>query len=169
VRRSLLALALVSGLLPGVVLKAFAQEAGVHSEVDARKIGIEDVVHWSLSLDGPAAQVEEGIAVPPLKNLKVVGGPSVSTQISLVGGRMTQRKVYTWVLQPQAAGPAEIGAVKLKVGSGEVTAPAISIEVGAGSQRPQPQRRGASPFGADPFEDFFEPQRARAPQGKLFG
>ncbi|HEY6546511.1 MAG TPA: BatD family protein, partial [Vicinamibacteria bacterium] len=151
-------------VLPGAAL---AQEPGVHSDVDARRIGVEDVVQWSLRLEGAAVQAEGEIAVPPLKNLKVVGGPSVSTQISLVNGRMSQTKTYTWVMQPLAAGAAEIGALKLKLPSGEATAPAIAIEVGAGSLRPRTRPRATSPFGADPFGDMLEPQRART-GGKLF-
>ena len=64
----------------------------VRSEVDARKIGVQDVVQWSLILEGANLRLEEDIAVPPLKNLKVVGGPSVSTQVSLVNGRMSQTR-----------------------------------------------------------------------------
>lgn len=156
-------------LLLTLARAALAQDQGVRSDVDARRIGVEDVVQWSLRLEGPAAQAEGEIVVPPLKNLKVVGGPSVSTQISLVNGRMSQSKVYTWVMQPLATGAAEIGALKLKLPSGEVTAPAIAIEVGAGSLRPRARpQRGATPFGADPFPDpLFEPQRVRS-GGKLF-
>jgi hypothetical protein len=149
-----------------------AQEAAVRSEVDARKIGLEDLVQWSLTLEGPALRLEEEVSVPPLKNLKVVGGPSVSTQISLVNSRMSQQKVYTWILQPTATGTAEIGTVRVKFVGGEATAAAITVEVGPGSVRGKAAPRGTSPFGPDPFgpdpfEDMFGPRRKGA-EGKLF-
>jgi hypothetical protein len=156
----LVALVAASRLVP-------AEEPTVRSDVDARKIGLEDVVQWSLTLEGSAMQVEEQVGVPPLKNLKVVGGPSVSTQVTLVNNRMSQRKVYTWVLQPTAAGTAEIGAVRVKHAGGETEAPPITIEVGPGSLRPRPPPRPASPFGPDPFEEMFGPRRPRV-EGKLF-
>ena len=156
------------GLLLILGSPALAQDQGVRSEVDARRIGVEDVVQWHVRLEGDAAQAAGEIAVPPLKNLKVVGGPSLSTQISLVNGRMSQSKVYTWVMQPLAAGPAEIGALKLKLPGGEGTAPAIGIEVVAGSLGPRGRlQRGTNPLGADPFADMFEAPRARS-AGKLF-
>ncbi len=64
------------------------------------------------------------------------------------------------MLQPHAVGKAEIGALR----AGDQSAPAIPIEVVAGSIRAaEPQRSdpfGADPF-ADPFEDFFGRRRAR--------
>ena len=149
-----------------------AQEPAVSSEVDSRKVGVEDLVQWRLTLEGAALRLEEEVAVPPLKNVKVVGGPSVSTQISLVNAQMSQKKVYTWVLRPTATGTAEIGAVTVKHAGGLATAPAITLEVVAGSLHGRPGARpgGAprDPFGSDPFEDMFGPRRGRSVEGKLF-
>jgi BatD DUF11 like domain len=160
-----LALAAVSDVL--------AQGAAVHSEVEARKVGVEDVVEWSLVLEGPAAQLSEEVAVPPLKNLKVVGGPAVSTQISIVNAQSSQKKTYTWVLQPLATGTAEIGAVRVKFVGGEATAPAVTIEVSPGRLKPRAGARtqspfGPDPFGADPFEDLLGSRRRPSAEGKLF-
>ncbi|HVQ30847.1 MAG TPA: BatD family protein [Vicinamibacteria bacterium] len=166
-----LALAVLAlGLCP---LFAAAEETTVRSEVDARRIGVLDLVQWNLVLEGGNLRLEEDVAVPPLKNLKVVGGPSVSTQVSLVNGRMAQRKVYTWTLKPVAVGPAEVGAVRLKHAGGEATAPAVAVEVAAGHLRPDEPARPTSPFGPDPFgpsplEEMFGGHRGRAVEGKLF-
>jgi hypothetical protein len=97
-----------------------------------------------------------------------VGGPSQSTQVSIVNGRMSQFRSLTWVLQPRAVGRAEVGAVTV----GDQTAPAIAIEVVAGSARPREERRSTSPFaldpfGRDPFEDFFGGRRERRGEPKL--
>ena len=150
-----------------------AEDLTVQSAVDARRVGVQDVVEWSLVLEGGTMRLEGDVAVPPLKNLKVVGGPSVSTQVSLVNGRMSQKKVYTWILKPLAVGPAEVGAVQLKYAGGEATAPAVALEVAAGHLRPEePARRanpsGADPFGPSPFEDMFGGHRGRNVEGKLF-
>jgi hypothetical protein len=106
--------------------------------------------------------------MPSLENLTVVGGPYQSTQVSIVNGRMTQTRSWTYALQPRAEGPAVIGPVT----AGEETAPAIRIEVVAGSIRPQePARRadpfGRDPFGTDPFEDFFGRRRQPRTEPKV--
>jgi hypothetical protein len=150
-----------------------AQEPSVHSEVDARRIGVEDVVQWSLVLEGGDMRLEQEVAVPALKNLKVVGGPSVSTQVSLVNGRMSQTKAYVWMLKPLAVGPAEIGAVQVKFTGGEATAPAITLEVAAGHVRSREPAVpggpfGPDPFGANPLEEMFGGRRARGAEGKIF-
>ena len=126
----------------------------LRTEVDARKIGVEDQVQLTITVEGSGAP--DGIELPPLVNLEVVAGPSQSTQVSIVNGRMSQSRSTIYVLQPRAAGKAEIGALRL----GDQAAPAIPIEVVAGSARP-PQRQRQDPFGMDPFGDPFQEMLGR--------
>jgi hypothetical protein len=140
------ALALVPALAPA--------QFTVRSEVDARKIGIQDQVQLTITVEGSGAPEE--IALPPLTNLDVVGGPFQSTQVSIVNGRMSQSRSYTYVLQPRGPGKAEVGSVR----AGDQAAPAISIEVVAGSVRPPAPQR-PDPFAMDPFGDPFEEMLGR--------
>ncbi|HKC13786.1 MAG TPA: BatD family protein, partial [Vicinamibacteria bacterium] len=98
----------------------------VRSEVDARKVGIDDQVELTITVDG---QLQEEVALPSLRNLQVAGGPGVSTQFSSVNGVTSQSKTYTYVLQPVMVGKAEVGPVRARLAAGERTAPPISIEV----------------------------------------
>jgi hypothetical protein len=136
----------------------------VRSEVDARKIGVRDQVQLTITVEGSGAPDE--ITLPALTNLEVVGGPFQSTQVSIVNGRMSQSRSYTYALQPRGVGKAEVGVVR----AGDQAAPAIPIEVVAGSARPPaPQRQdpfGMDPFG-DPFEEMLGRRRARGPAPKL--
>ncbi len=147
-------------LAPAAVSAAFT----VRSEVDARKVGVQDQVQLTITIEGTGAPDE--VDLPPLVNLDAVSGPMQSSQFSIVNGRMSQSRTYTFVLQPRAAGKAEVGAVHV----GDQVAPAIPIEVVAGSvrppARPRPDPFGADPFG-DPFEEFFGRSRGRAPAPKL--
>ena len=137
-------------LVPAAAQAAFT----LRSEVDARKIGVEDQLQLTITVEGSGAPDE--IPLPALTNLEVVGGPSQSTQVSIVNGRMSQSRSFTWALQPRAAGKAEVGVVR----AGDQAAPAIPIEVVAGSLRErEPQRR--DPFGTDPFGDPFEEMLGR--------
>jgi len=143
---------------------ALAQSGSVRTEVDARKIGTDDVATLSIVLEGDAASLDA--ALPSLKNLRIVGGPSTSTQISFVNGSMSRQKMLSFVLRAEKPGAAEVGAVSLQ--GYPPTAP-ISIEVVQGAIRPAQQPQ--DPFGGrDPFEEIFGRPRRPQPQsqGKLF-
>jgi hypothetical protein len=141
-----------------VLLPAYAAAFTVRSEVDARKLGVLDRVQLTITIEGSDAP--EQVPLPALSNLQLVGGPFQSTQVSIVNGRMSQSRSFSYVLQPRAVGKAEIGALQ----AGDQSAPAIPLEVVPGSIREaEPQRSdpsGADPF-ADPFEDFFGRRRSR--------
>jgi len=157
--RALLA-ALLLLLLPAAARAQFT----LRSEVDARKVGLQDQVQLTLTVEGSGAPDE--IPLPPLVNLDVVAGPFQSSQVSIVNGRMSQSRSLSYVLQPKAVGKAEVGAVH----AGGQSAPAVAIEVVAGQVRQrEPQRQdalGRDPFG-DPLEDFFGRRRGRAEAPRL--
>jgi hypothetical protein len=160
VKRALMALALV------LAARSLPAESSVRAEVDARKIGVEDQVELSLVLEGDTNLAQEP-ALPALRGLRLAGGPSVSTQLSFVNGAVSQRRVYTWVLQPRAAGKAEIGAFTVKLAGGDQSTTPIPIEVVAGSVRPaQPRANPIDPFGQDPFGGMLG-RRQRGPAPKV--
>jgi hypothetical protein len=162
-RRSLIAPALVLAL--SLARSLFAQEASVRAEVDATKVGVDDQVQLTITVEGRSAELAEEIVLPPLKNLRRAGGPFTQTQVSIVNGAMSQSRSYTYVLQPLAPGPAEIGAAHVKLTSGEKTTAPIAIEVVKGSVRPAPAQP-ANPFdedfGEDPFASIFGSRRPQA-------
>jgi hypothetical protein len=157
---------LLNALVP---LPAAAQSGSVRTEVDARRIGVDDAVTLSIVLDGDAASLDAGL--PTLKNLKLVAGPSTSTQISFVNGSMSRQKILSYVLRGEKPGPAEISAISVQ---GFAPTSPIPIDVVAGSVRPAqaPQDPfGRDPFGGrDPFEEIFGRPQRRQPlnEGKLF-
>jgi hypothetical protein len=119
----------------------------VRSEVDATRIGVEDQVQLTISLEG--SEAPDTVALPAFTNLVVAGS-------------------WTYVLRPQGEGEAVVGPIT----AGEETAPAITIEVVAGSVRPHPPPRrrdrfGLDPFGRDPLEDIFGRRRGRPAEPKV--
>jgi BatD DUF11 like domain len=150
------ALASASVLVLGVAPLA---ADSIRSEVDARRVGVADMIELTLTVEG---QLLEEVPLPPLTNARVVSGPSVSTQVSILNGQMTQSRTWTWVLKPGSAGKAEVGPARAKFASGEQSAPAIPIEVVAGSVKPSRPSRRTNPF-TDPFGamDPFEGMRGR--------
>jgi hypothetical protein len=147
----------------GSTARSSMAEGVVHSEVDARRIGLEDQVQLTITVEGSA--LPDQVALPALTNLALVGGPSVSTQMSFVNGQMSQARSWIYVLKPLAVGHAEVGAAKVRFDSGEARAPAIPIEVAAGSVKPTPApRRPIDVFDEDPFADLFGSGRAVEPR-----
>ncbi len=145
-------------------------ETTVRAEVHAGKLGVDDELQLTLTIEGEANLAQE-VAVPALRNLRVAGGPFLSTQVSIVNGAMSQQRVYTWVLQPAAVGKAEIGSFTVKLAGGDKTTEPIAVDVVAGSIFPTPQRRRADPFdpfgGEDPFERLLGGRRERRPAPKV--
>lgn len=145
-----------------------AQSGSVRTEVDAHKIGVDDTLTLSIILEGEAANLD--VSIPQLKNLKVVGAPSTSTQMSFVNGSVSRQKIFSFPLRPEKVGPAEIGSV---TAAGHPPTSPIAIEVVAGAIRPvqaQQDPFGRDPFGGrDPFEEIFGRAQRRQPvnQGKL--
>ena len=132
----------------------------VRAEVDATRIGVEDQVQLTITVEGGSGEV----ALPPLQNLRRVGGPFESTQVSIVNGAMSQSKSWTFVLQPTAAGKAEVGAAHVRTDGGEKATAPISLDVVAGSVRPR-QSQPTNPFdeeGDDPFASLLGSRRQRA-------
>ncbi len=149
---------LAIALLAGLAATDLDAE-GIRSEVDARRVGVEDEVELTVTVEGRAL---DEVPLPPLTNLKVVAGPSASTQVSIVNGQMSQSRTWTWVLRPAAAGKAEVGPARARFGGGEQTAPAIAIEVVPGRVKPARPSSRVDPFG-DPFggQNPFESMRGR--------
>ncbi len=160
----------VLALAVGVSLLASTLAAeGVRSEVDARRVGVEDEVELTVTVEGRSP---DEVPLPPLTNLKVVGGPSSSTQVSIVNGQMSQSRTWTWVLKPAAVGKAEVGPARARVGGGEETAPAIAIEVVPGRVKPARPSRRVDPFGdpfagLDPLESMRGRRRERASEPQI--
>jgi hypothetical protein len=165
-RRSVAALALLSLTALGAPARA---DLSIRSSVDADKIGVEDQVHLTITLAGD--QIPGQVPMPTLTNLEHVGSPMTSSQVSFMNGAVTRTQSYTFVLQPRAPGRAEIGAIRVMVGTKEYVAPAIPIEVAAGSVKPKATAPPdpMDPFGGeDPLDSMFRRGRGRGPEPKVF-
>jgi hypothetical protein len=166
--RALLAAAAALAALAAPVQAQFT----VHTEVDATKIGLEDQIQLTVTVSGSALPDEA--PTPTLSNLRVAAGPSVASQNSFTMGpggmRAESSLVYTYVLQPIKLGHAEVGALKMTNGSVTQSAPAIPIDVVAGSVAPKtPPPDPYDPFGGeDPFDSVLRGRRAPGGEPKIF-
>ena len=123
---------------------AFGQRVTVEATVNARRIGIEDVLELTVSVNG-------GNGTPRFPRIDGfrVSGPSTSSRFSIVNGRTSSTSSFTYQLVPQSEGTFTILAIPVDVeGRTYETAP-LRIEVVAGSVVPRrPRSRGFDPFGS---------------------
>ena len=135
-------------LLVGLVVLsaglAFGQRVTVEATVNARRIGTEDVLELTVSVNG-------GNGTPRFPSIDGfrVSGPSTSSRFSIVNGRTSSTSSFTYQLVPQSEGTFTIPAIPVDVdGRTYETAP-IRVEVVAGSVMPRrPRSRGFDPFGS---------------------
>jgi hypothetical protein len=102
-----------------VVLMAVALRALAKNEmtVDARTIRTNDTVTITIALEGPFAAINEPHV--PLRNLRFLGEPSVSSEFAWINGAVSRRKTFRYVVRPAAPGPAQVGPIVLNSDDGQ--------------------------------------------------
>lgn len=129
-----------------LVALALATSTALASDlsVDRRTVPIDDTVTITLKLDGDAAEAEPGAL--PVKNLEIIGEPSVSSEFSWINGAVSRRKTLRYTARPVGPGPALVGPLVLKTSGGEERLAPVSLQVvpdeATGSNDPQTVLRG---------------------------
>jgi hypothetical protein len=96
--------------------------------VDSRTLQSTDLLTITLSLEGPFASIDEPDV--PLRNLRRVGDPWVSSEFAWINGQTVRRKVYRFRARPIEAGPAMVGPLQLNAPDGQRdTLAAIEVQV----------------------------------------
>ena len=112
-----------------------------------------------------------GLGSPSFPDFDLLGGPSQSTNMSIVNGAMSQSVSFTYYLRAKKEGTFTIKPAKIKVNGVEIESNNLTITVTkadpAAAQRRQQQQRQQmfDPF-ADPF-GFPEDNSANQPQEKI--
>ncbi|MBK6909878.1 MAG: protein BatD [bacterium] len=87
-----------------------------------------EMVEVTIAVEGAAT----GVPTPQLSdvtNLDLVGGPSTSTQTSIVNGRVTSQKSYTYFFRAKAAGTAIVGPISLNIKGKPYTTSPLSLTI----------------------------------------
>ncbi len=134
-------------------------EPHVEVSVSRPNAALDEPVRLTYSFSGPGVLNDLRAPSPlPLKNLKVVGGPMTSTQISFNNFSRSQLVTVTYFVQGLEVGSAEVETSVWTIGGKPVRARGLGLEIGPA--------RGAAPGGPDPQEDLFNrfgiPRRPRA-------
>jgi hypothetical protein len=122
--------------------------------VDSRSVQTNDLLTITVSLEGEFAEVDD--VNVPLRNLKRVGDPWVSSEFAWINGQVVRRKVFRIRATPLAAGPAQVGPLVLNAPDGQRdTLAAIVVQVApdraSGSNDPAVVLREMQASGRDPM------------------
>lgn len=109
-----------------------------------------DPVQLVVRVEGAALNDVTAPHLPPLKNLRIVNGPSTSSQFAWVNGQASASAALTWVLLPEGPGTAEVPPIQVRVGTTTYRTEPIRLQVGKGQTGP---RTGGAPGSrAQPLE-----------------
>ncbi len=117
------------------------QEIEVESYVDKTKIGISDLVKYTIEISGEKVGNISTPKIPKILNFENLGSStSSSSSYSIVNGKMTSSvtKSYTYTLRPQKIGDHIIPPITIKVKDRSFTTDPIHIKVSEGSTQPAP-------------------------------
>jgi hypothetical protein len=137
-----------------VVLLFSLPAAANELRVDTRSLQTNDLLTITVTVEGSFASLDE-VAIP-LRNLRVVGEPWVSSEFAWVNGEVVRRKVFRHRARPIDAGPAQVGPLVLDAPDGQRdTLPAIAVQVLpdriSGSNDAEVVLRGLVASGRDPL------------------
>jgi BatD DUF11 like domain len=144
---------------------SLAQDVSVTAEVSPNPAGVDDEVTLTISVSGAGGGGERP-QFPKISGLKLVGGPSVSTQFQLVNGQASSSQSFTYVLLPEKEGIVKVPPIPVRVGAKSYQTEEITLRVvkESTSQDQRPRRR--SPFSVfdDMGLDEDSPLRDRTPR-----
>jgi len=95
---------------------------------------VGEVIEITVAVDGAATGVPSP-QLGQLVNLELVGGPSTSTQTSIVNGRVSSQKSYTYYFKGRTEGPASFGEMKIAVKGAVYTSRPIQLTILPAGQR----------------------------------
>jgi hypothetical protein len=121
-----------------------SQETNITASVDSTEIGDQDQLQLIVEVSGKGSGKVKGIAIPPLKNLAVVAGPSVSTRFQWINGVSSSSKNFTYVLIPREVGEALIPPITVTLDGKKYETKPLKIKVTQGTRQRKPEKKRPS-------------------------
>ena len=144
---------------------ALAQDVSVTAELSPNPAGVDEEVTLTISVSG-ADGGSERPQLPKISGLKLVGGPSVSTQFQLINGQASSSQSFTYVLLPEKEGVVKVPPIAVRVGAKRYQTEEITLRVVKESSGQDHRPRRRSPFSVfdDMGLDEDSPLRDRTPR-----
>ncbi len=125
--RKLILLGMVC-LMGITIIKAQKANLTLSIDKDTIRMGETVIVEYSLeNLTGNFVQ-------PDFSGLQLISGPNTSSSFSMINGKVTQSKSYSYVLRPSREGSATIGPAMVKSEDGELSSDEVEVYVLSSTQ-----------------------------------
>lgn len=105
---------------------SIGQDVRFYAETNSRSVPVDGYFEVHFKVDNAAS---DKIVPPDFQGFTVLGGPSYSSQTSIINGSVTRSSSVTYVLQPKSIGIVQIGQATATINGKKYTSQAISIEV----------------------------------------
>lgn len=105
---------------------AISQDVRFYAETDSRTIPLDGYFEVHFKVENAAS---DKIVPPDFHGFIVLGGPSYSSQTSIVNGSVSRSSSVTYILQPHNTGTFQIGPATATVNGKKYTSQAVTIEV----------------------------------------
>jgi hypothetical protein len=133
-----------------------AQEIEFQVMPAASKVGTQDAFEVRYVIKN--ANRAQSFSLNELRDVQVVGGPSQSSNMSIMNGERSVSLEITYVFKAKRKGNIVLPVGIISIDGREYKSNAVAISVIEGTVRTQPQRRSRNPFDdpffdQDPFED----------------
>ena len=121
--------------------QGFAAEFQFNAYVDKNEVPLEGYFKYTVELSGPVGSMPSP-QMPDFSDFYILTGPSESTNIQFVNGRMSASKTISCHLQPKRTGEITIPPARVKFKKKQYQTDPITIKVGSS--------RGSGQSGGDP-------------------
>lgn len=103
-----------------------AQDIKFYTETESRQVAADGYFEVYFKVDNGIGQ---DLQPPSFSGFNVLGGPSFSSQTSIINGDATRSTTFTYVLEPKSTGRFTIGPATVTVGGRKYTSEPVTIEV----------------------------------------
>lgn len=114
----------------------WSQSAKFYAKADANRILQNSYVKVEFVLENTDGS---GFKSPQFNDFEVIGGPNTSSSMTIINGKVSKKKAYSYSLRPKKVGKLIIGEASIRSEAGFLKSKPISIEV----LKSAPQSSGA--------------------------
>ncbi len=147
-RRMLPSALLLFGLLSALPSTS-AQDVQVTAVTSTDTVGVMDQFQLTITISGGDSGLAQTPRLPRLQGLRIVAGPSQSTQYQWINGRSSSSKSYIYVVLPEKEGQFTIEPIEVSIGSKIFKTQPLTVRVTSASRAPAPRAVPADPFGSN--------------------
>jgi hypothetical protein len=118
-----------------------AQDIKLEASVSRTTLGLDQNFEYTVRVSGNETNLPNP-SIPNIDDLALLGGPSTSTNIQYVNGKMSAHKTFTYIFQPRRLGKITIPPATLETASGQVSSNSIELTITKSAPKPKQNNIG---------------------------